>query len=114
MWPPPEFLRSAAVVILVAVIAFAFTQSGPRFTTRVVEVGPIPSNPAPDDLSAEFRRCRALGPQDAVDSRCAAVCEEGRRRFFGAPARPLPPTKSASAATPATSNAAISTPGVAR
>ncbi|MBW4025653.1 MAG: putative entry exclusion protein TrbK-alt, partial [Proteobacteria bacterium] len=30
-------------------------------------------NPAQDDLSAELRRCSALGPQDPEDARCVAV-----------------------------------------
>ena len=114
MWGPPEFLRSAAVVIVVAGIAFAITHTGSHFEPPVVEVHPIPANPAPDDLSAELRRCRALGPQDAIDARCVAVWEENRRRFFGARARPLSSASAGSAATPAASTPAISTPGVAR
>ncbi|MET4236144.1 conjugative transfer region protein TrbK [Bradyrhizobium sp. i1.4.4] len=50
-----------------------------------------PTVSTPDDLSAELRRCRALGPQDAEDPHCQAVWEENRARFFGRPARPLPP-----------------------
>ena len=61
----------------------------------------------PDDLSAELRRCRALGPQDADEAHCEVVWGERRRRFFGGPARPLPPTEKGSAA-PATSNDTVS------
>ena len=124
MWGPPEFLRSVAVVIVVAAIGFAVSHSGSRFATPVVEVRPLPASPASDDLSTELRRCRALGPQDAVDARCVAVWEENRRRFFGAPARPLPSGQSANAAgsvlsgpstsIPATPTPAHSMPGVAR
>jgi len=124
MWGPPEFMRSAAVVIVVAATGFAVSHSGSRFTTPVVEIRPLPASPGSDDLLAELRRCRALGPQDAVDARCAAVWEENRRRFFGAPARPLPPAQSANAAgsvlsgpstsIPATPTPAHSMPGVAR
>ncbi|ATQ68893.1 putative entry exclusion protein TrbK-alt [Methylosinus sp. 3S-1] len=53
---------------------------------------------APDDLSAELRRCGALGLQDAEDQRCDAVWTENRRRFFGRPARPTPPTAAPAAA----------------
>jgi conjugative transfer region protein TrbK len=52
-----------------------------------------------DDLSAELRRCSALGLQDAEDQRCEAVWTENRRRFFGRPARPTPPTAAPAAAT---------------
>ena len=111
MWGPPEFLRSAALVIVVAGIAFAVTHTGSHFEPPVVEAHPIPANPASDNLSAELRRCRTLGAQDPVDGRCVAVWEENRRRFFGARAQPLP---SANAAAPAASTPALSTPGVAR
>ncbi|WP_370631467.1 putative entry exclusion protein TrbK-alt [Methylosinus sp. Sm6] len=52
----------------------------------------------PDDLSAELRRCGALALQDAEDQRCEAVWTENRRRFFGRPARPTPPTAAPAAA----------------
>ncbi|WP_404560739.1 putative entry exclusion protein TrbK-alt [Bradyrhizobium elkanii] len=54
-------------------------------------VSDAPSVSAPDDLSAELRRCSALGPQDAEDPHCQAVWKENRARFFGGPARPLLP-----------------------
>ncbi|MBN9262390.1 MAG: putative entry exclusion protein TrbK-alt [Hyphomicrobium sp.] len=54
------------------------------------------------DLSAELRRCSALGPQDAEDPHCVAVWEENRQRFFGRPARPLSPQTPPGAAAPAT------------
>ncbi|WP_400766919.1 putative entry exclusion protein TrbK-alt [Methylosinus sporium] len=52
-----------------------------------------------DDLSAELRRCGALALEDAEDQRCEAVWTENRRRFFGRPARPTPPTAAPAAAT---------------
>jgi conjugative transfer region protein TrbK len=51
------------------------------------------------DLSAELRRYGALALQDAEDQRCEVVWTENRRRFFGRPARPTPPTAAPAAAT---------------
>lgn len=61
----------------------------------------------PDGLSAELRRCRAIGPADADEARCQAAWGESRRRFFGRPARPLTSPATGSAA-PATSHEAVS------
>jgi conjugative transfer region protein TrbK len=82
-------LFRAAVIALVGV-----------FVARLASIDRHPIAPAvpdipfaagPDDLSAELRRCGALGEQDAEDPRCRAVWEENRRHFFGRLARPLPP-----------------------
>lgn len=35
-----------------------------------------------DDLSAELRRCSALGPNDPEDTTCRAAWAENHRRFF--------------------------------
>lgn len=89
----PEIFRTAAIVALIVCFVAALAAINRRPAAPVAEAPPptIPA-PAPDDLTAELRRCSALGPQDAEDARCVAVWEENRRRFFGRPARPLPPT----------------------
>lgn len=84
-----DFWRAVAMVALLAV--FMATLS---YIHRRPVPGPVSEAPAisaPDDLSAELRRCRALGPEDAEDPHCRAVWEENRARFFGRPARPLLP-----------------------
>jgi conjugative transfer region protein TrbK len=83
-----DILRAAAVIVVIVAIIAAFWVTNQRAAPPVVDLR-TPS--APDDLSAELRRCSALGPQDAEDPRCVAVWEENRRRFFGGPARPLTP-----------------------
>jgi conjugative transfer region protein TrbK len=96
-----EIFRAAAIVALVAVFIATLVAVNRRPSTLVVETSPT-INPASDDLSAELRRCSALGPQDAEDPHCVAVWEENRQRFFGRPARPLPPQTPPGAAAPAT------------
>ncbi len=86
-----EIFRAAAIVALIAVFIAALVAMGRRPSGPVAEAPPTVANPASDDLSAELRRCGALGPKDAEDPHCVAVWEENRRRFFGRPARPLPP-----------------------
>ena len=98
-----EIFRAAAIVALVAVFIATLVAVNRRPPTPVVETSPT-INPASDDLSAELRRCSALGPQDAEDPHCVAVWEENRRRFFGRPARPLPPM--AAPANPTATNSA--------
>jgi conjugative transfer region protein TrbK len=93
-----DIFRALAIVVLIGVfIATLFainrrpaTPAAPDFQTTS----------SPDDLSAELRRCRALGPQDAEDPRCQAVWEENRRRFLGRSARPLPPAAAPANPTP--------------
>ena len=96
-----EIFRAAAIVALVAVFIATLVAVNRRPSAPVVETSPI-IDPASDDLSAELRRCGALGPQDAEDPHCVAVWEENRQRFFGRPARPLPPQTPPGAAAPAT------------
>jgi len=98
-----EIFRAAAIVVLIATL-FAINR---RPSTPVAEIAPTVAPPASDDLTAELRRCSALGPQDAEDARCVAVWEENRRRFFGRPARPLPlsPPGAAAPATPSSGDA---------
>jgi conjugative transfer region protein TrbK len=101
-----EIFRAAAIVALIACFVATLAAINRRPTPPVAEIPPTITAPATDDLTAELRRCRALGPQDAEDARCVAVWEENRRRFFGRPARPLPqtppPTTTLGAVAPAT------------
>lgn len=94
--------RAAAILVLVAVIIASLFAIDRRPATPVAVAPATTSNPAQDDLSAELRRCSALGPQDPEDARCVAVWEENRRRFLGKPALPLPPQSSLGAVAPAT------------
>lgn len=96
-----DTFRVVAIIMLVAVVVVSLVVIHRR-PTPAIETPPIVSSPASDDLSAELRRCSALGPQDAEDAHCLAVWEENRRRFFGRPARPLPPRTPPGAAAPAT------------
>ena len=101
-----EIFRAAAIVAVVAVFIVALVAVNRRPSAPVVETYPT-INPASDDLSAKLRRCSALGPQDAEDPHCIAVWEENRQRFFGRPARPLPPSPpgAAASATPSKGDA---------
>jgi len=87
-----EIFRAAAIIALIACFVATLAAINRHPSAPVAEPPPASIAPTPDDLSAELRRCSALGPQDAEDARCVAVWEENRRRFFGRPARPLPPT----------------------
>ena len=87
-----EVFRAAAIVALIACFVATLAAINRRPTAPVAEPPPTVTAPATDDLTAELRRCSALGPKDAVDARCEGVWEENRRRFFGRPARPLPPS----------------------
>ena len=98
-----EIFRAAAIVALIACFIAALVGINRRPSAPVIETSPI-INPASDDLSAELRRCSALGPQDAEDPHCVAVWEENRQRFFGRPARPLSPQTPPGAAASATSS----------
>ncbi len=96
-----EIFRAAAIVALIAVFIATLVAVNRRPAAPAVEASPT-INPASDDLSAELRRCSALGPQDAEDPHCVAVWEENRQRFFGRPARPRSPQTPPTAAAPAT------------
>jgi len=85
-----EIFRAAAIVVLIAVCVATLAAINRRPPASFVETSPAAATLSPDDLSAELRRCDALGPQDAEAPHCTAVWEENRRRFFGKPARPLP------------------------
>jgi len=100
-----DTFRFVAIIALIAVVVVSLVAIHLRPAPPVIETPPTATSPASDDLSAELRRCSALGPQDAEDARCVAVWEENRRRFFGRPARPLPPQTPPGAAAPATSAA---------
>ena len=102
-----EVFRAAAIVALIACFMAALVAINRRPSTPAVETSPTIIAPASDDLLAELRRCSALGPQDAEDPHCVAVWEENRRRFFGRPARPLPPSApgAVAPATPASGEA---------
>jgi conjugative transfer region protein TrbK len=94
----PDIFRLAAIVVLIGVfIATLFAINRRPATPTAPDVQ---STSSPDDLSAELRRCSALGPQDAEDPRCQAVWEENRRRFFGRPVRSLPPSTAPANPTP--------------
>nr|WP_245825231.1 hypothetical protein [Neoasaia chiangmaiensis] len=47
-----------------------------RPSTPAAEIAPTVAPPASDDLTAELRRCSALGPQDAEDARCVAELDD--------------------------------------
>ncbi|MDA9504254.1 hypothetical protein XI09_05685 [Bradyrhizobium sp. CCBAU 11386] len=96
-----DLLRAGTMIIVFVMFLAAL-----HVIHRRPAEGPVsdaPSVSAPDDLSAELRRCDALGPQDAEDPHCQAVWKENRARLFGGPARPLSPQ--AAPATPPTMNA---------
>ncbi len=97
-----EIFRAAAIVALIAVAITALVVINRRHSAPIDDTATTIVTPASDDLSAELRRCSALGPQDAEDPHCVAVWEENRQRFFGRPARPLPPQTPPGAAAPAT------------
>jgi conjugative transfer region protein TrbK len=92
--------RIAAIAVLIAVVITDLVAIHRQPIKPVTETPPT-TPLGPDDLSAELNRCRTLGPKDAEDPHCMAVWEETRRRFFGRPARPLPPpTTTAPVTTP--------------
>ncbi|OAI30863.1 hypothetical protein A1351_00585 [Methylosinus sp. R-45379] len=94
-----DIWRAGAILILIAtLIATLSTLDFDAPAPIIRDAGAAFVND-PDDLSAELRRCGALGLQDAEDQRCEAVWTENRRRFFGRPARPTPPTAAPAAAT---------------
>ena len=94
----PDIFRALAIVARISVFIATLFAINRRHATPALP--DIPSDSAPDDLSAELRRCSALVVQDAEDPRCQAVWEENRRRFFGRSARPLPPAAAPAKPTP--------------
>ena len=93
-----DLFRALAIVALVAIFVATLVAINKRAAPPTTS--DVQSSPAPHDLSAELRRCRALGQQDAEDPQCQAVWEENRRRFFGRSARPLPPAAAPANPTP--------------
>jgi conjugative transfer region protein TrbK len=83
-----EIFRGAAIIAVLGVFVASVLGASRRAPVSP-ETSPV-LGPATDALSAELRRCSALGPQDAEDPHCVAVWEENRQRFFGRPARPRP------------------------
>ncbi|MGY3441279.1 putative entry exclusion protein TrbK-alt [Bradyrhizobium sp. USDA 4473] len=100
-----EIFRGVAILALIAIVIVSLVLANRRPTGPMAEQSPAAPTPASDTLSAELRRCGALGPQDAEDPHCVAVWEENRQRFFGRPARPLPPQTPPGAVAPATPSA---------
>ncbi len=84
-----ELFRALAIMVLIG--AFIATLAAINRQPGMPIAPNLPSASTPDDLSAELRRCNALGPKDAEDPHCQAVWEKNRRRFFGRPARSVPP-----------------------
>ncbi|UVK50418.1 putative entry exclusion protein TrbK-alt [Mesorhizobium sp. AR02] len=107
-----DIFRALAIVVLIGVFIATVAAINRRPVTPAVP--DVAATSAPDDLSAELRRCSALGPQDAEDPRCQVVWEENRNRFFGRPARSLPPPPMPDSATPANAVPRHQTPGDAR
>ena len=97
-----DTFRVAAIIALIVVVVVSLVAIHQRPAPSVIETPSTNPSPASDDLSAELRRCSALGPQDAEDPQCVAVWEENRQRFFGRPARPLSPQTPPGAAASAT------------
>jgi conjugative transfer region protein TrbK len=97
-----DTFRVVAIIALIAVVVVSLVAIQLRPAPPAIETPSTVPSSASDDLTAELRRCSALGPQDAEDARCVAVWEENRQRFFGRPARPLPPQTPPGAAAPAT------------
>ncbi|TRL37152.1 hypothetical protein FM996_02940 [Methylosinus sporium] len=94
-----DIWRAGAILILIATLVSTLSAITLDAPAPVVRGTGVAFTNEPDDLSAELRRCGALALQDAEDQRCEAVWTENRRRFFGRPARPTPPTAAAAAAT---------------
>lgn len=93
-----DIWRAGAILILIATLVATLSAIDHDAPAPVVRDTGVAFANEQDTLSAELRRCGALALQDAEDQRCEVVWTENRRRFFGRPARPTPPT-----AAPATS-----------
>jgi len=84
----PEIFRALAMIALIATFIAALAV----LNRHPAPIAPdLSSTPTLNDLTAELSRCNTLGPKDAEDARCNAVWAENRRRFFGRPARSVPP-----------------------
>jgi conjugative transfer region protein TrbK len=101
---PADIWRAGAILILIATLVATLSAIDLDAPEPIIRDAGVAVSIDPDNLSAELRRCGALGLQDAEDQRCEAVWTENRRRFFGRPARPTPPT-----AAPADSSSSPST-----
>ena len=79
------FRAAIAGIVLVALFVVALAAVNRR-PLPPPEITVVPG-PPPQDLSAELRRCDALGPQQVDDrneeTHCRSVWEENRRHFFG-------------------------------
>lgn len=91
-------LRTSAVVLagtcLLGIVTLLHRHSG-----EAPHQPKVVSAPSSDDLSAELKRCNALGPQDPDDPACRTAWEENRRRFFGRSVQPLMPATSVTPST---------------
>ncbi|MBY6243682.1 putative entry exclusion protein TrbK-alt [Methylosinus sp. Sm6] len=94
-----DIWRAGAILVLIATLIVTLSAIDRDKPTPFVRDAGAPIAIDLDDLSAELRRCGALALEDAEDQRCEAVWTENRRRFFGRPARPTPPTAAPAAAT---------------
>jgi conjugative transfer region protein TrbK len=94
-----DIWRASAILVLIATLVATLSAIDLDAPAPIIRDAGATISIAPDDLSAELRRCGALALQDAEDQRCEAVWTENRRRFFGRPARPTPPTAAPAAAT---------------
>jgi conjugative transfer region protein TrbK len=94
-----DIWRAGAILILIATLVTTLSTIDFDARAPIIRDAAAAISIAPDDLSAELRRCSALALQNAEDQRCEAVWTENRRRFFGRPARPTPPTAAPAAAT---------------
>jgi conjugative transfer region protein TrbK len=94
-----DIWRAGAILILTATLIMTLSVIDRDAPAPVVRDTGVAFAKEPDTLSAELRRCGAFARQDAEDQRCEAVWTENRRRFFGRPARPTPPTAAPAAAT---------------
>jgi conjugative transfer region protein TrbK len=95
MWRSHIWRASAILILIATLVATLSALDAPPIIRDASGTFAL----APDNLSAELRRCSALGLQDAEDQRCEVVWTENRRRFFGRPARPTPPTAAPATAT---------------
>jgi conjugative transfer region protein TrbK len=94
-----DIWRAGAILILIATLVAMLSAIDLDAPAPVVRDAGASYGLVPDDLPAELRRCGALALRDAEDQRCEVVWTENRRRFFGRPARPTPPTAAPAAAT---------------